>query len=523
MVRIYVWRVLCTFMPVTGALFASGSSSEDTASSFHPSDLSPDDTDSEPEAQIGDELAQLSSETRLWGLNPRQRAHVLELRRERNDISRNRSRGSSGRGGAKGSRSGSTGGRGPEHMARWFSVTCSVLNTDFHEVDFNKFATFFTDYCPWGAVAYEKGTRVRHWHAQGVCKLETTSARMAKNDCLRFLEWYPYRSPYGGGLHLVFKELKHRDLHTPEGMLGYCFKDMDEYEGWCSVVSDSVTDGQIERGMELYGMYGAPEKATVVTLTRLNLMDRVTAFYKVNKRRGMFHIQPTPLEEVILAMLSGGNFRPSAEWIIPRFGQGASYTRMADLFRLYRAPETATLDDVAQIFFTEQVGTQILHYMPAHSETLLSKFTRSGLGVEQQHRRVPHEPASSSTSNHQNPCQQYFPANHHPGLRSNSDVGQEPDTDGPIWSPPRDEPQSPVHQALQPQSVSPAQNIDEADGNDDRAHQFNMQRVMSRAQYVEMFNSAMPSSPGSSFQDAEQTHRCQLLQSLLSINEPESI
>ena len=178
---------------------------------------------------------------------------------------------------------------------------------------------------------------------------------------------------------MLFRELKNRDLHTPEGMLGYTLKDCDEYDGWMALLHDDVTDAEVERGRELYAMFGAPEKCNTVSLTRVNLLERATAFYKVNKRRGMFHLDPTPIEEVLLAMLVSGNFRPGAEWIVPRFGEGANYTRAANLFRLYIDPKSAKLEDLAEVFFIQNINTRMAtrHDMPMHQDDPLGAFSRT--------------------------------------------------------------------------------------------------------------------------------------------------
>ena len=115
---------------------------------------------------------------------------------------------------------------------------------DLSAQHFRHFATFFTQFCEWGLVAYERGGTIRQWHAQGVCRLQTTTGIMARNECRRFLGW-DHSNPYGNLLHIMFKELKGTSICTPEaeGMVGYCVKDMNEYEGWEAFQHHMVREG----------------------------------------------------------------------------------------------------------------------------------------------------------------------------------------------------------------------------------------------------------------------------------------
>jgi hypothetical protein len=244
--------------------FGSAASDSDTdiASNLHLSDLSDDsDSDFEDSGSDNEPIAHLTAATKKYGLTKKQKARVDELRSELRATRRLPKRARVPARNAPVPR-----GRTPEAKERWFSVTCSVKGEDLREADFNHFATWITDKADWGAVAYERGSRIRHWHAQGVAKVTTTSYLMACNDCKRWLGWYPHRSPYGNKLYLLFRELKNRDLHTPEGMLGYTLKDCDEYDGWMALLHDDVTDCEVERGRELYAMFGAPEKCNTCSL-----------------------------------------------------------------------------------------------------------------------------------------------------------------------------------------------------------------------------------------------------------------
>lgn len=239
-------------------------------------------------------------------------------------------------------------------MEREFSVTISVLDADLEHTHYMFLRTYFTRHPGVvGCLAYERGGRCRHWHAQGVCRVVATSGVRARNDFLRAVGWWS-ANPYGNKLHVLFRELSQKDLHTFIGMLGYCGKDEGEYDGWDIAYHEDITDDMKDRGAEKYAMYGAPEKFTVITLTRANLMDRVTAFWKVYKRRGLFAGVPARIEAVLLAMLRTGTFRPSGDWCVPRFGEGADHTRAQAMFRVYQLPHTATEEDVYWFFFYRQ-------------------------------------------------------------------------------------------------------------------------------------------------------------------------
>ena len=171
---------------------------------------------------------------------------------------------------------------------------------------------------------------------------------MARNECRRFLGW-DHSNPYGNLLHIVFKELKGTSIRTPEGMVGYCVKDMNEYEGWEVFQHHMVTPDDIQIGLDLYTMFGAPEKKNVVCLTRNNIMECAFAFWKTRRRSNIFSVEQAPLLEVLCGMLQTGFFRPTAEWIIPRFGEGMDMRRARAMFRVHQDPNSATEQDVADL------------------------------------------------------------------------------------------------------------------------------------------------------------------------------
>ena len=83
-----------------------------------------------------------------------------------------------------------------------------------------------------------------------------------------------------------------------------------------------VTPKDIQIGLDLYAMFGAPEKKNVVCLTRNNIMEHAFAFWKTRWHSNIFSVEQAPLLEVLCGMLETGLFRPTAEWTILRFGEG---------------------------------------------------------------------------------------------------------------------------------------------------------------------------------------------------------
>ena len=148
------------------------------------------------------------------------------------------------------------------------------------------------------------------------------------------------------------KELAGTGIHESfETMVGYVMKDRKEYAGWTYRASDSITDEIFLLGDTAYQQYGAPDKGNVVSITRGNLLDRAFAFYKVAQRRGgLVRSDDEHLfVNVVHSMILSGQYRPSADWVIPRFGNGASLARSDIAFRLITQPSSATVSDIRAV------------------------------------------------------------------------------------------------------------------------------------------------------------------------------
>ena len=307
----------------------------------------PSSESSESEDDEFEQLADLTAETSKRNKTKRQREVIDRLRAVRQEELRTSA--PRRRRGADGSLPRMPA-SGPARIQRTFSITISVQGSHLSEAHFNHIATWFQNGCSWGAVAREKGGTCQHWHAQGVATLETTSAVMAKNEMMRFLGWFDV-NPYGRKLNTRFRPVSSGEkLDSPEGTLGYCMKDMGSYAGWVCVLHDEVNDDEIERGQHLYSMYGAPEKSVTVTLTRSNIIERALAFYKIHNRRGVLPPRCSLLR-VLHAMLQSGNFRPNADWIVPRYGEGADFMRGSAMWRVLCDPSSATIEDAYAFFF----------------------------------------------------------------------------------------------------------------------------------------------------------------------------
>jgi hypothetical protein len=75
---------------------------------------------------------------------------------------------------------------------------------------------------------------------------------------------------------ILVRALKDCELHTYEGMLGYCTKDkgMPHYQ----VIMHNVTEDELKRGAELYVQFGAGESTHSSCLSLIDLILTYTCF-----------------------------------------------------------------------------------------------------------------------------------------------------------------------------------------------------------------------------------------------------
>lgn len=79
------------------------------------------------------------------------------------------------------------------------------------------------------------------------------------------------------------RELRGRGLHTFQGMVGYCSKDIGLIH-W-DTISKNVSQEDISTGSELYVHYGSPEDMKKrVVLNANNIFSRAATFQKYRSR-----------------------------------------------------------------------------------------------------------------------------------------------------------------------------------------------------------------------------------------------
>lgn len=190
-------------------------------------------------------------------------------------------------------------------------------------------------------ISIEKGSIAGHLHFQCVCASFITASQTVTSTLNKYmaLNNLPYKA--------VTRALSGKDLHTPHGMIGYCRKDDGQAHFACSH-AECITDEHLQRAKHLYVQHGNILKALGRgTLSPRNLMGKVLTFART--RLGDVEPQPS-LQGIIVRMLHSGAFIPGAEFLKVS-GRSLDIDLSNAMLRLTAAPELATLDDVAKVFF----------------------------------------------------------------------------------------------------------------------------------------------------------------------------
>jgi hypothetical protein len=141
------------------------------------------------------------------------------------------------------------------------------------------------------------------------------------------------------------KLLTGKGLHTPIGMVGYCYKDKGKPHFEC-VMSALITPELLEKAQREYLLHGNVTSKGRKALTPKNLFE--TAFtFNASRLLGA----ETSVQGTVVRMLRSGLYFPSYAFIAGHGGSGLNLGRSNALWRLMRAGAHTRLDDVADVFF----------------------------------------------------------------------------------------------------------------------------------------------------------------------------
>jgi hypothetical protein len=190
-----------------------------------------------------------------------------------------------------------------------------------------------TTISPWLRASQESNTE------KGACLIINRELR----ECLG----WNHKDTRPKGSKIRVTALKDADLHTFEGMLGYCTKDkgMPHYE----VIMHNVTDEELRRGAELYIAHGAGKLKNRTELKPANLFRKALNFYqfKLNAPGG----EESYLPSILLSMMRTGKYFPAASFVMPYQGSGMDTRRAGSMWRTLVDHEAVDEDDINRIFF----------------------------------------------------------------------------------------------------------------------------------------------------------------------------
>ncbi len=220
----------------------------------------------------------------------------------------------------------------------------------------------------------ERGDTSFQLHAQGVIRIEETSAGNVTKLMHKFLGWDSEPK-----LSVRTKTLTGHDMHCFTGMLGYCTKDRNK--PWYETVSHNVTDEQIAAGQDLHLQYGAP-KCNRVELHMRNLFTRALTYYTYSEHLNERRLTLTGL---LTTMMRSGKFMPSAGWVAPYQGSGMDHRRACALWKMLITPDQTEAADIHNVFFKQPgryfhdtADSHVLYEdeQPTYEETLVGPRPR---------------------------------------------------------------------------------------------------------------------------------------------------
>ena len=117
-------------------------------------------------------------------------------------------------------------------------------------------------------------------------------------------------------------------------------------------------------------------KQNAVLLTRTNLFQKIVTFRRVCEIRG----EPLPLNgnnvhDLLLKMVQSKKYVPSADWILPRFGDSLCPDKAWAVYKMFVAPDSVNSDDIVLVFLNDDTRKNItrerlfeyirdMHYFP---------------------------------------------------------------------------------------------------------------------------------------------------------------
>ncbi|KAI5077599.1 hypothetical protein GOP47_0007423 [Adiantum capillus-veneris] len=192
-----------------------------------------------------------------------------------------------------------------------------------------------------GICSIKHGGTVFHLHFQMVMRITSTSIIAVNKKVKTYLGW-DRESPVGATV--LCRALKQKNMHTFQGMIGYCLKDVgkDHFEN----VGHNISPHDINKGIELDTLHGADDLKNKVCLTNTNVFDRAFMYWKYSLNHPFGHDFLGTLHR----MIKSGKYYPSSTWITPYQGHGMEQRKIAVVWKCMAFPSTVTYNDILDIF-----------------------------------------------------------------------------------------------------------------------------------------------------------------------------
>ncbi|KAI5058995.1 hypothetical protein GOP47_0025314 [Adiantum capillus-veneris] len=229
------------------------------------------------------------------------------------------------------------------HPKRLFelSITISVGGVDIDSGLLPVLKEFLEKETIAGMCSIEHGRNVFHLHFQMVVRIMSTSIIAVNKKVKTYLRWD--RESHVDATVLC-RALKKKNMHTFQGMIGYCLKDVgkDHFEN----VGHNISPDDINKGIELYTLHGEDDLKNKVCLTNTNVLDRAFMYWKYSLNHpfghdflGTFH-----------RMIKSGKYYLSSTWITPYQGRGTEQQEIVVVWKCMAFLSTITYNDILDIF-----------------------------------------------------------------------------------------------------------------------------------------------------------------------------
>lgn len=229
-----------------------------------------------------------------------------------------------------------------QYTVKEFGVT---ITRDSSDIDENELLpllkTWIESSCEKAFFGIERGFSLHQKHFQGTVRISIADAGSLTKEIKKALH-IKKDSKYT----VQSKTLTGKNMHTFQGMVAYCSKDANF--DWFKSIEFNVSEEDKAIGEDLYLRFGAGDLKNRVALTFQNIFDRAFTFKTYRMRGGRIG---EPFPRVLLKMIRSKRFYPSANWVVPKYGEGMDVSRANAAWFLTCNPGDAQIDDIEKVFF----------------------------------------------------------------------------------------------------------------------------------------------------------------------------